>query len=363
MEWLWRDEFANPHSVEHVLGWQADAHLAEASRCVAGAFGLPSDHVVFTSGATEANWLALQGVAFAEAARPRPLSKVITSAAEHRSVRTAAEAAARVLNVDPVILPIDSHGRVDPDRLHDVTAGDRALISIMAVGNEVGMINQISELRKACGEDAVFHVDASQAPAALDLFELVPSADLITLSSHKVYGPKGIGALIASPDMRKRIGSLMPGGSQQGGLRPGTLPTPLCRAFGAAMQLMLDRKLDRWHIADLRDRFVVGLQRDVSGVELVGDPKGRHPGNACVRFVGVDAADLLSALQPRIAASTQSACTSGSIAPSSVLLAMGLSLDQARECIRFSLGRFSDNWQVDEAVDFIATIAKQRRNL
>ena len=336
MERSWREDFANPHSAEHSLGWRAAAAIEAAADTLASQFGLGGDHVIFTSGATEANWLAIRGCVLGDA---MSLDRVVISAAEHKSVQSAAKATAEEANATLSTVRIDRAGKVDPQHLRD----------------------DVAELRRACGDRAILHVDASQAPASLDLHDLVPHADLITLSSHKAYGPKGIGALIVAPELRARMKPLMPGGSQQGGLRPGTVPTSLAVGFATAIARIADLRSERDEIAGLRDRFISGLNARAGSVYLVGEPSNRHPGNACVRIEHVDASDLLSALQPKIAASTQSACTSGTMEPSEVLLAMGLSYEEAQECIRFSLGRFSDASQVDEAIEVIAQCVDERR--
>ena len=358
MERSWREDFANPHSAEHSLGWRAAAAIEAAADTLASQFGLGGDHVIFTSGATEANWLAIRGCVLGHATS---LDRVVISAAEHKSVQSAAKATAEEANATLSTVRIDRAGKVDPQHLRETIGGHAALVSIIAVGNETGAINDVAELRRACGDRAILHVDASQAPASLDLHDLVPHADLITLSSHKAYGPKGIGALIVAPELRARMKPLMPGGSQQGGLRPGTVPTSLAVGFATAIARIADLRSERDEIAGLRDRFISGLNARAGSVYLVGEPSNRHPGNACVRIEHVDASDLLSALQPKIAASTQSACTSGTMEPSEVLLAMGLSYEEAQECIRFSLGRFSDASLVDEAIEVIAQCVDERR--
>jgi cysteine desulfurase len=358
MEEAWRQDFANPHAADHVLGWRALASIESAAESIGAHLGVGGDHVVFTSGATEANWLAIFGNVHSNRTET---DRIVISAAEHKSVQTAAESVARQAGIELLILGVDPAGRVEAQQLHDAVKGRRAFVSIIAVGNEAGAISDLALLREACGEASLFHIDASQALAAVDPEALAPHADLITLSSHKLYGPKGVGALIAAPDLRGLMKPLMPGGSQQGGLRPGTVPGPLIAGFSAAMSTMAKGPEERARIAALRDRFISGLDARIGGVCLVGDRVRRHPGNACVRVEGVDASDLLSALQPRIAASTQSACASGTLEPSPVLLAMGLPYEAARECIRFSFGRFSDASQIEEAIEVIAQAANDRR--
>lgn len=359
MEASWRRDFANPHAAEHVLGWRAHDAIAAAAEVIAGQLEVGGDHVVFTSGATEANWLAITGLA--GAARGE---RIIISATEHKSVKSAAAHAAARFGASVDTVGVDAEGRLNYAQLRELAGDDVALVSVMAVGNEVGAINNLREVRAACGPETLLHVDASQAAAALDLAEIADAADIVTLSSHKAYGPKGIGALVAEPNLQAQLTPLMPGGTQQAGLRPGTLPTPLCVGFARALALTRDLSGERSRIAALRDKFVGGLQRRCGSVCLIGPPlEERHPGNACVRIEGIDATDLLSALQPRIAASTQSACNSGAMAPSETLLALGLTETEARECVRFSLGRFTDETQVEEAIEVISRTISERRKL
>jgi len=364
MDAAWRNDFANPHSVEHALGWGAAAALEKSAAAVGAFVGASGDHVVFTSGATEANWLAILGIA---ARAPRNRTRLLLSAAEHKSVLAAGAEAQRRFGMEVTVLGVDTFGCVDPTTLRSCIDDRVALVSIMAVNHEVGALNDIAGLARISRKHgALFHVDASQAPAACDSRALAHHTDLLTLSAHKAYGPKGIGALIAAPDVQDRLEPLMRGGGQQAGLRPGTAPTPLCVGFAAALQ-EFDRVgagAERVRVARLRDRFLGGLKELSGGIELVGPPRERrHPGNACVRIHGVDGADLIASLQPRLAASTQSACNSGSTEPSPVLLAIGLEPDAARECVRFSVGRFTTEDQVDDAVRWIVTAIAGRREL
>jgi cysteine desulfurase len=361
METSWRQDFANPHAAEHSLGWAAHARIESAAAEIGATLGVGGDHIVFTSGATEANWLAIVG---AVAGRGSAARRIVISAAEHKSVQNAAQHAAKRFGLGVETIGVDASGCVSAAVLQEVVAPDVALVSVIAVGNEAGAINDLAALRAAVGPEMLLHVDASQAPAAIGLGDIAQYADLVTLSSHKAYGPKGVGALVVSPDLQGHMQALMPGGSQQSGLRPGTLPTPLCVGFAAALTRMGALKDERVRIAELRDRFVASLARRCGAVSLVGASDARrHPGNACVRIEGVEAGDLLSALQPQIAASSQSACNSGTMSPSEVLLAMGLSPLAAGECVRFSLGRFTDAAQADEAADIVAGAIEGRRAL
>jgi cysteine desulfurase len=361
MEESYRTEFGNPHSMEHEIGWSAAAAVAQAADNVAAFVGARSDWVTWTSGASEANVVAILGAA---AGAPSGRSQILVSAAEHKSVASAAEAASHRFDCESIVLDVDASGCVREETLARHLSDAVLLVSIMAVNNEVGGINDIMRLGAlARGAGALFHVDASQAAAACDVSELSHDADLITLSAHKAYGPKGVGALIAAPAIVSELRPLSYAGGQQN-LRPGTIPVALCKGFAEALRLIAEKgAAERERVAALRALFLAGLQHYCGEVELIGPAlERRHPGNACVRFVGIDASDLIAAMQPRLAASTQAACNSGSLEPSPVLMAIGLDRQAASECVRFSLGRFSSEDQVEDAIAVLSALVTERRS-
>lgn len=235
---------------------------------------------------------------------------------------------------------------------------DVAVVSVMAVNNETGVIQPVQAMAaRAAAVGAFSHCDATQAPLAMRVDMEAWGVDAASLSGHKVYGPKGIGALYLSGVRPWTPQPLTFGGGQEGGLRPGTVPTALCVGFAKALALLDQCGADeRVRVASLRDRFLTALARLNPEFELSGGPAPRHPGNAHVRLVGEDAADILARMQPRVAASLASACTSGVIGPSHVLTAMGFSAAEAANCIRFSIGRFTDEEQVDRAVNVLAEV-------
>lgn len=351
--------FANPHATDHALGWAAHKAIEDASAKIAGVLQVDADEIIFTSGATEANNLALLGLARRALPGRR---RILVSAIEHRSILAAARAAERVgIQVD--FLPVTDEGIVDPAELMERLGDDVLLVSVMAVNNEVGSLQPVKALADAAhGVGALFHTDAVHAPTAgiVDMAEV--DADLASFSAHKIYGPKGIGCLYVRRDLHDRIEPLMYGGGQQQGLRPGTLPVPLCVGFAVAMGLMAGAEADaeRKRIATLRDLFVERLRRAIPCVLLNG-PRlvGRHPGNANLRFAGFDAYELLAMMQPRIAASTGSACASGSVEPSHVLRALGLSIADTNASVRFGIGRFTSSRDIDEAIAVIVGTANK----
>ncbi|MBE7492975.1 MAG: cysteine desulfurase [Planctomycetes bacterium] len=351
---FWRVHPGNPHATDHAFGWAAARAVEQASEQVARAIAADSDEIIFTSGATEANNLAIFGVA---SRAPRERRRIIISAIEHKSVIAAARAAAKRngLRVDTV--PVDKEGFVQPDAMRQRLADDVLLVSVMAVNNEIGTIQPVAELAEITHSfGALFHTDATQALTACDFDVQRMNADLASLSAHKLYGPKGIGALFIRRDVQQRVEPLIYGGGQQHGLRAGTLPVPLCIGFGTAVNLLVGPSADqeRQRIQDLRDTFVNQLRKVMPPIQLNGPRTSRrHPGNANIYFPGIEADVLLASLQPHIAASTGSACTSGTIEPSHVLRAIGLSEEEANASIRFGIGRNTTHNEVTQAVEKI----------
>ena len=340
--------FANPHAADHMLGWRAAAAIDTAAEQVATLVGLQTDDVIFTSGASEANAMALNAAKVISSQTGR--SEVLVGSADHGSIRN--EAISSGLTVKHI--PLDWRGAPDTNHLRASIGDGTALVSVVGVNNENGAIAELAEIAFLCKSHSVlFHADLAQAPLALDIDLVDLDIPLATISAHKLYGPKGVGALLTGPGTSAFVKPVVLGAGQQGGRRGGTMPTELIMGFGEACRLVSQNGLDeRKKIADIRNRFVEKLEEKQTAT-LVGPLASRHPGNALMRFPGHSAADLLARLQPKVAASTQSACSSGSIEPSHVLSAMGIDRQTASECIRFSFGRFSDNRQVDRAVHYL----------
>lgn len=350
----WSRAFGNPHSNDHLIGWSAADAVSKAATSVASLIGAAPDEVVFTSGATEANNLALLGLA---RRAPTDRRRTLVSAIEHKSVQAAARSLVEREGFVIEALPVNGEGFVDLEALERMVDETVLAVSVMAVNNEVGTLQDIEGISKALSPHGVlFHCDAAQAPCAMDVKNLASHADLISLSGHKVYGPKGIGALYIRRDVQDRIEPIIYGGGQQTGLRSGTVPTPLCVGMAAAVDILRspEGSEERKRIARQRDSFVRLLQKSGSTVAING-PTGerRHPGNANLRFDGLVAQDILGSLQPRLAASTGAACTSGIPEPSHVLSALGLSAEEAESSIRFSFGRFTTQGEIEEAVHLL----------
>jgi cysteine desulfurase len=351
---FWCESFGNPHSAEHTFGWQAHDAVQAAAESIARLIGAEADEIVFTAGATEANNLAILGLAHRA---PPGRRRLLVSAIEHKSALSAARAAADRYGMTLETVPVDGEGRLDLGRLTETISEDVLCVVAMAVNNEIGTIQDTATVAAICADaGAHFICDAVQAPLAVDLDVDKNNIPLLVLSAHKIYGPKGIGALYIRRDLMRSIEPQIYGGQQQGGLRAGTLPTPLCVGFGAAAALLDKHEAarERARIAALRDRFEEGLRRLGHAVAFNGAGATRHPGNSNARFLARDGRDLIVALQPRLAVSSGSACSSGIIEPSHVLRAIGLKGDEADSSVRFSFGRFTTEADTSTALEALS---------
>ncbi|MBK1842579.1 cysteine desulfurase [Azospirillum sp. YIM B02556] len=347
LPWMRPDAAGNPHAA-HPAGWRAADAIDQARAEVAALVGVQPGEVVFTSGATEANTLALLGGVPAGGG-------CVVSAVEHASVLGCLPELRR--RGHPLaVLPVDCMGRVDPAALDTALSGlpGPALVSVMAANNEVGTVEPLAELAAvAARHGAAMHSDAVQALGTRALDMAAIGLQGLSLSGHKLYGPMGIGALIVRRDFRPVPAS--PGGGQQRGLRGGTLPTPLCVGLGTACRLArMRRDEDAQRIGRLRDRLWQRLQSRLPGIRRNGGAEGLA-GCLNVTIPGIDAADRLLDL-PELAIATGSACHSGAGEPSHVLLALGLSAADAHASLRFGLGRGTTAAEVDEAADRLASV-------
>ena len=344
--------FANPHSNDHILGWQSNRAIENARRKIADSIGADKDEIIFTSGATEANNLAVKGLA--QFLKTTGRTKILSSATEHKCIL------ASLMFLEEQGFEVDylrpNHdGVITIKQLQNALDEKVGLVTIMAVNNEIGTIQAISQLCEvAHSTGAFFHTDAAQAPVfmALDVNEL--GVDMLSLSSHKAYGPKGIGALFVRREIKNKLTPILHGGGQEDGLRSGTLPTPLCVGFGEALfRISANSEVNTKNLKSLTTLFWNELKKVIPEIELNGAASQRHPGNLNIRFPGLKSQDFLQSLQPRIAASTGSACNSGVEAPSYVLDAIGLSSDAAAESIRFSFGLDQSAEEIMAAVNII----------
>jgi cysteine desulfurase len=337
LPWMMQGAAGNPHAAGHKRGWRAAEAIEGARGEVASLIGARAGEILFTSGATEANGLALLGAV--PAGWP-----VLCSSVEHPSVLACVEELDRRGHVTGT-LPVDAAGFVNPETLQ---VEGPALVSVMAANNEVGTAQPIAELARRCRErGGLFHTDAVQALSTGTVDVEGMGIDLASLSGHKLYGPMGIGALYVRQGLSIR--TLLFGGGQQGGQRPGTLPTALCVGLGAACRIAkLRAAADAVRLRDLRERLFAALASGLPGLRRNSPEAGGLPGCLHVTVPGVDAADTLLDL-PDLALSTGSACSSGEGGPSHVLLAMGRSAEDAFGSIRIGLGRFTTVDEVDRA--------------
>ncbi|WP_231420799.1 cysteine desulfurase family protein [Sphingomonas sp. Leaf205] len=339
------DGYGNPHSDDHAAGWAASAAIDAARAVIADVISVEPSELTFTSGATEANNLALLGVA--EACRGP--ARIIVTSIEHKSVLAPARALGR-RGFDVVVLSVESDGLLDLEVLAAALDVPTALVSVGAVNNEIGVVQPMAEIASLCRDrGALIHTDATQA---LSWGGADPSGwgvDFASLSSHKAGGPKGIGALYVSLHARHRIEAVQYGGEQEDGLRPGTLPTPLCVGFAEACRTIPDAaSVERWR--GITEALLSGLQDIWPNLRLNGSRTARHPGNLNVMLPGVEADQLLAMLQPELAISRGSACTSGTPEPSHVLTAIGASRTAADASLRFSTGAVTTMDEVAEAL-------------
>ncbi|MBI3861411.1 MAG: cysteine desulfurase [Planctomycetia bacterium] len=350
--------FGNAASINHSYGTEAAGAVAEARRQIAGLLNAPPETIVFTSGGTESNNLALKGVL----AGARPGSHLIVCAAEHRSVLDPARRLAR-RGCELTIVPVDRYGQVDPQSVADAIRPGTALVSAMLANNEVGTINPVAEIAAVCrAHNVPVHCDAVQAIGKISVDVVALGADLISLSAHKLYGPKGTGALyVRDGDPPIRIEPLLDGGGHERRLRSGTLAVPLIVGFGEACRLAREvLSQEAAEIGTLRDRLWDGFCERLSGIALNGHPTDRLPGNLNVSFAGVDGEQLMNGLS-QIAVSSGSACTSADPEPSHVLRAMGVPESLSKASLRFGLGRFNTAADVDLAIEHVAEVVERLR--
>lgn len=354
------ESFGNPSSVGHAYGWEAEAAVKSARTILAEAIAATPEEIVFTSGATEANNLAIKGVAEAYFNQGR---HIITVQTEHRAVLDPC-LYLQSLGFEVTFLPVQADGLLDLATLEAAIRPDTILVSVMAANNEIGVLQPLAEIGAICHRrEVLFHTDAAQAIAKIPLDVNAMHIDLMSLTAHKVYGPKGIGALyVRRRHPRVRLAPQLQGGGQEGNLRSGTLYTPQIVGFGKAVELgvaQMQEESDR--LWQLRDTLWQQLS-SLGGIHLNGHRDRRLPGNLNISVEGVDGAALLLGLQPVVALSSGSACSSQSVAPSHVLKALGRDDALAYASIRFGIGRFNKAEEIERvAQSAIATIESLRQ--
>ena len=352
--------FGNASSV-HYYGQQAKAAIDDARSAVAALVGAEPAEVIFTSGGTEADNFAIRGAA--EALEVTGRKHLITSGIEHEAVLNTFKALAK-RGWRTTVLPLDASGVVAPERLRDAMTDDTALVSIMHANNEIGTIQPIAELAAiAHGRGALFHTDAVQSAGKIPVSVRALGVDLLALSGHKFYGPKGIGALWAKRGVR--LSPFLSGGKQERNRRAGTENVPGAIGMGVAARLALEKMdAESARLSALRDRLEQGILSAVSNTEVNGSREVRVPNTTNISFDRIEAESLLIALDLEgVAVSTGSACSSGTLEPSHVLKAMNLSSHRAQNSIRFSLGASNTEEQIDHVIAILPRIVTKLRSL
>lgn len=344
------EEYGNPHSAEHAMGHTAEAAVEAARAHLAALIGAAPNEVVFTSGATESNNLAIKGAVRHAARMGNAARRVITVATEHKCVLQSVTDLAEE-GFEPVFLPVGADGLLDPDALRGALAEPTLLVSVMAVNNETGVIQDIPTLAAIAKEaGALFHTDAAQAVGKMLVDAGAWRADLLSISGHKFYGPKGVGALYIRRRPRVRLAPLFSGGGQERGVRSGTLPAPLVVGLGEAARIAREEMAaEAERLGGLRDGLLVRLKRAIPGLRVNGSLESRIQSNLNLTFPAATAAEIMERA-PSLCVSTGSACSSAEIEPSYVLAAMGLSSDEAARSLRIGLGRFTSPADIDDAV-------------
>lgn len=353
--------FANPASRSHVYGWQAEEIVEDARGQVAALINADPREIVWTSGATEANNLALKGAAAVYRETHPNGGHILVSAVEHKAVLDPA-GWLETQGFSVTYLAPDVSGRIAPESVRDALRGDTFLVSVMHVNNELGTVNDIAAIGTICrAAKCLLHVDAAQSAGKLPLDVAQLSVDLLSLSAHKMYGPKGVGALYVRRAGEVKILAQIHGGGHERGLRSGTLATHQCVGMGAAAALVLANLAhEPARIAALRDKLWSGIS-DLPGVRLNGDLNARVCGHLNVAFGGCDGETLLLSLRD-LAISSGSACNSASMSPSYVLKAIGLSDELAQASLRFSVGRYTTEEEIDFAIGHIRQVVGKIRS-
>ena len=352
--------FGNPHSRTHEYGWQAEKAVEKARGQIAEAIGATSKEIIFTSGGTESNNLAIKGVA---RFYKKEKNHIITCVTEHKCVLDTCRHLG-LEGFDITYLSVDKNGLINLQELENAITDKTVLVSIMAVNNEIGVVQPLKEIGTICRSKGVFfHTDAAQAVGKIALDVNAMQIDLLTISAHKIYGPKGIGALYVRRRPRVRLEALINGGGQERGFRSGTLPTPLCVGFGEACQIAVTQMPEEIkRIQTLRDHFYGLLKKNLKDIYLNGDENNRVAGNLNISFAYVEGESLIMGLKD-IALSSGSACTSASLEASYVLHAIGVGDDLAHTSLRISIGRFTTQEEIEKAAELIIQQVNKLREM
>jgi Cysteine sulfinate desulfinase/cysteine desulfurase and related enzymes len=355
-----RGEFGNAASRSHAFGWNAERAVEQAREQVAAVIGASGREIVWTSGATESDNLAIKGAA--DFYRDRG-NHIVTAATEHKAVLDTCKRLEKS-GFEVTYLPVERDGRVNPQAVADALTDRTIVVSIMLANNEVGTINPVAEIGQVVkARGAIFHIDAVQGVGKIPFDVATSHADLVSLSAHKMYGPKGVGALYVRRKPRVRITPIIDGGGHERGMRSGTLNVPGIVGFGKAAEISAaEMAQEGKRLLALRERLRLGIEARVSNTVLNGSLEHRLPGSLNMSFAYVEGEALMMALKD-VAVSSGSACTSASLEPSYVLRAMGVPVEMAHTSIRFGLGRFNTEEEVDYVIDLVAQKVKKLREM
>jgi len=354
------DQYGNPHSRTHLYGWEAEEAVEVARGQVASLVGANPKEIIFTSGATESNNLAIKGIAGFYKDKK---NHIITTQTDHKCVLDSC----RILQqkgFDITYLPVRSNGLIDLEELQEAMRPETALVSVMAVNNEIGVIQPLKEIGEICrANKTFFHTDAAQAVGKIPIDVNDMNIDLMSISGHKLYGPKGIGAIYIRRRPRVRLEAQINGGGQERGIRSGTVPSFLAIGLGKACDVAAkEMESDKAHVQRLADKLYQGVKSKLDGVVLNGDEEHRYWGNVNLSFAYVEGERLLMGLKD-IAVSSGSACTSASLEPSYVLRALGVDEEMAHTSIRFGIGRFTTDAEVEQAIDLTVNHVNKLREM
>lgn len=352
--------WGNPHSRTHAYGWETERAVEIARKHIADIIGADPKEIIFTSGATESNNIAIKGVARFYGSSKR---HVITTQTEHKCVLDSCRALEGE-GFEVTYLPVNPNGLINLEDLEKAITPDTSLVSVMTINNEIGVKQPIQEIGELCRKKKVFfHTDAAQAVGKIPLNVEGQKIDLMSISGHKIYGPKGVGALYVRRRPRVRLEPQMSGGGQERGLRSGTVPAPLAVGLGEACRIGIEEMdYDHEYIEKLSNRLLKKIMSNLTNVVRNGDPVHSYPGCLNLSFAFVEGESLLMALKD-IALSSGSACTSASLEPSYVLRAIGADEDLAHSSIRFGFGRFTTVEEVDYTVDRCIDHVKRLREM
>ena len=355
------EKFGNAASRNHSFGWVTEEAVEKARAQIAELVGAQAKEIILTSGATESDNLALVGAA--EFYREKG-DHIITCVTEHKAILDTAHML-ETKGFRVTYLPVDKHGSIDLDQLSDAIGDKTILVSLMAANNEIGTQHPLAQIGKITRERGVlFHTDATQGVGHMDIDADAMNIDLASFTAHKIYGPKGVGALyVRRRKPRVRLSPIIHGGGHERGMRSGTLNVPGIVGFGKAAELMVtEGAAGREHLLNLRDRIHQGMTRELDFVHLNGHPTERHPGNVNLSFAYVEGESLLMGIS-EIAVSSGSACTSASLEPSYVLRALGVGDDLAHSSIRFGVGRFNTEEEVDYVIKRVVETVSRLRDM